>query len=233
MHKYKYISVDPSILRLLAFLDLLCKEHEYIDIDKIQNSRLRTDFNYYKRLYDCIVSDKIRIVLLQHAFDVSKHSETLMSFIKKYCYCSDFNSNNYKKKMEKIAKLECEYFKGYTIRDEYHNAPLSLSNKTEKQQETTKKYAKLMAQSTVEGCIFLTTYQSLVSDINIASYNNNLATSVFDINMLNGYCSKMSNGQVLAPHPVLLRDFGPITKHPERFVTPDMSSGIYKADLVL
>ena len=233
MHKYKYIAVDPTILRLLAFIDLLSKEYEFLDIDKIHNPSLRKDFNYYKRLYDCIVDDKIRIIILEHVYQVSKHSETLMDFIKTYCYCSNFNSNNYKTKLDKISQLEEKYFEGYTIRGEYHPAPLNLSNQIETKQERTKKYARMMAQATLEGCIFLTTNQDLVCDKTNTSHNTNLAARVFQINLLNGYYCTMTNGQVLAPHPVLLRDFGPMTKHPERFVTPDLSRGIFKADLIL
>lgn len=233
MHRLKYISVDPTILRLLAYIDLLSKEYEFIDIDKIKNTRLRKDFNYYKRLYDRIVEDKIRIVILEHVYQVSKHSETLMNFIKQYCFCSDFNSTNYKNKANKICKLEIKYFDGYYLRDEYHPAPLSLLNQNEKQQETTKKYAKMMAQSTVEGCIFVTNYDKLIQNKNDSSYNNYHAIDIFNINMLNGYYNNMSNGQLLAPHPVLLRNFGPMTKHPENFVTPDLARGIYPANTVL
>lgn len=233
MHKYKYLAVDPNVLRMLAFVHILTKENEYIDIDKIKNDQLRKDFNYYKRLYDCVVQDKIRIVLLEHVYSVSKHSESLMKFIRLYCYCSDFNSNNYKEKTNKFLDLSKAYCREYVLRDEIHPAPINLNGLNEKRQDIEQKFAVMMAQATIEGCMFLTTHENLVRDIRKKSFDRSHATGIFNINMINGYYDTMFNGKVLSPHPILLRDIGPMTKNPDMFVTPNLSKGITLADNVL
>ena len=233
MHRYKYLAVDPNVLRILAFVDLLAQEHEYIDVDKIKNDQLRKDFNYYKRLYDCIVTDHIRIVLLEHVYRVSKHSETLMNFIKKYCYCSNYNSKNYEEKTNKMLELSKAYCCEYVLRDEIHPAPINLNGLSTHQKEYQMKNALMMAQATIEGCMFLTTHENLIINKRSSQNNRENAVGIFNINMLNGYYDTMFNGKMLSPHPILLRDIGPMTKDPNTFVTPNLSKGILPADLIL
>ena len=59
-----YLAIDSDVLRTLTLLDILKKEHGYVDIDKIKDSSLKKDFNYFNRLYNALNHDEIRPLIV-------------------------------------------------------------------------------------------------------------------------------------------------------------------------
>jgi len=232
--KYKYLAVDDTTMRFLAFIDWLVEKYGYIDIDKIHSpvySQLKRDFNYYKTLYDYMKSGKIRIVCLEYVFKEWQIFESLKDFIKENCYFSNFNSANYKRKSNQINELIDSYFSEYVIRGERNKAPLNLSNMTESEKNNAIKYATLMAQATVEGCLLLTTYPKMVLGKVESSHEKCASDAFIEVNIVNGYYNELPNGKIVTPRPVLYYKIIPILNNPEHIITPELSAGITKGGM--
>ena len=232
--KHKYLAVDTTIMQYLAFIDWLVNKYGHIDIDKIHSetySQLKRDFNYYKMLYDHMKNGKIRIVALEYVFRNFEKFESFKEFMKENCYYSDFDSENYKHKSERINELVDAYFNDYSIRDVKFKAPFDTSDMTEKEKKESMEYAIMMAQATVEGCLFVTNNNKIVLGKVKDHPNKTTTNAIIEVNIVNGYYDVLPNGKRITPRPVLFYKFAPILNNYEHLITPELSTGISKGGI--
>ena len=74
----KYIAIDSDVLRDLTLLDLVHQTHKTIDKDKIPSSTLKRDLNYFERLYQCVIQDKIRLLIVDAVYQEANTRPTLL-----------------------------------------------------------------------------------------------------------------------------------------------------------
>lgn len=154
----KYIAIDSDILRELSFLSILRKEYGHsINPEKLPlNSALKKDFNYFINLLNCIEYDDIRIVIVDAVYQESKHSESLIDFIKQYCYFPNITAVNYQEKAEKARKLAKAYCSEYIYEDEEKPAPMKSVFIADINKYAPSNDCYIMAQATIEGLPLLT-----------------------------------------------------------------------------
>ena len=121
-----YIAIDSDILRSLTLLDILKKKYGKIEVEKIKDANLKRDFNYFIRLYNCVVHDEIRLLIVDAVYQESKHSPSLVEFMKEYCYFPNVNAANYQEKAEEARKLAYSYTEPYEYNGEQHNPHIFL-----------------------------------------------------------------------------------------------------------
>lgn len=230
-----YLAVDSDILRTLTYFDVLRKEHGYIDVEKIKDRSLKKDFNYYNRLFNCILHDEIRLLIVDAVYQESKHSATLLNFIKEYCYFPNVNAANYQEKAERARTLAKAYCEPYTYKAKLQAAPMKSVFVADINKYVPTNDCYIMAQATVEQCSLLTAngkdfiFNTRHTD-NKAEHERVLG--IVQINIQNGYYVDSDKGYQVAPKPVMIDTLAKILKY-DVFETTEQIDDKVKADLVL
>ena len=223
----KYIAIDSDILRELAFFDILKKEYEHVDIEQIPPNRsLKRDFNYFIRLYNCILYEDIKIVIVDAVYQESKHSPHLVNFIKEHCYFPNINTANYQEKAEKARQLANAYCSEYTYKGATKPAPMKSVFVAAINQYVPTNDCFIMAQATIEGLPLLTgNGQDFIFNVKNENRNeHDRVKGITRINIINGYSKTNSKGFEVTSAPILIFDLVPILKNARNFQTPKTAS---------
>ena len=236
-----YLALDSDILRTLTFLHVLKSEHGFIDRTKIHNKALKDDFNYFINLYNAINCNEIRPLIVDAVYQESKHSPSLVEFIKQFCYFPNVNAANYQEKAEKARKLANAYTKPYTHTDRYDgkekHAPAPMKSvfiaDINKYVPTNDCY--IMAQATIENCPLLTGNGKdfIFNQRNEDKYAHERVNGIIDINILNGYYKTDDRGNKITTKPIMINTIAKILKYENCFENIEQLNDYIKADTIL
>lgn len=211
-------AIDSDILRSLAFIDLLMEENPKLTKEdlKLENKQdqLYKYFGYYKRFLKSIKEDKLRIVIVDAIFQESKHSESLVKFIKKYAYFPDINIVNYQTKADQARKLAYSYCQPYEYNNRTYPAPMKFVFIADISQRIPTNDAYAMAQASIEGLSFVTANgQDFIFNVKQSNkhhnkYTNSRSIGIINKNISHGYCSTNEDGIITAPKPMHIKTFG-------------------------
>lgn len=232
----KYIAIDSDVLRELAFFDLLKKEYGHVKIEQIpSNSGLKKDFNYFISLYNCILYEDIKVVIVDAVYQESKHSPNLVKFIKEYCYFPNINVANYQEKAEKARHLANAYCSPYEYHGETKPAPMKSIFVAAINQYVPTNDCFIMAQATIEGLPLLTgNGQDFVFNVkNENKDEHDRVKGIAHINIVNGYSTTNNKGFEVTSAPILIFDLVPLLRNAKNFNTPKQSEDLIKADTLL
>ena len=230
-----YLALDSDVLRTLTLLYILKKEHGYIDIEKIKDNSLKKNFNYFNRLFTAIQHDEIRPLIVDAVYQESKHSPSLIEFMKTHCYFPNINAVNYQEKAEKARKLASEYVKPYTYKNEQFDAPMKAMFVADVNKYVPTNDCYIMAQATVEHCSLLTGNGKdfIFNQRDEDKSNHNRVRGIAQINILNGYFSEETPGHFVTSKPVMINTLAAILKYDETFETIEQTNNYIKADTIL
>lgn len=236
----KYIAIDSDILRELSFLRMLKKEFGHnINPDKLPlNSALKKDFNYFILLLNCIEHDEIRLVV-DAVYQESKHSESLMNFIKKYCYFPNINAANYQEKSQQARALAKSYCSEYVFNGEKKPAPMKSVFIADINTYAPSNDCYIMAQATIEGLPLLTgngqdfVFNKKNPNNTQRKNNHDRVKGIIQVNILNGYYTIQENEKKIASAPMLLYELAPLLRDVEEFNTPEQSDDFVEASDIL
>ena len=237
----KYIAIDSDILRELSFLSVLRREYGHsINLDKLpKNSALLKDFNYFSNLLNCIEFDEIRIAIVDAVYQESKHSPSLIDFIKKYCYFPNITAVNYQEKAEQARTLASAYCTKYIYDDEEKPAPMKSVFIADINKYAPSNDCYIMAQATIEGLPLLTgngkdfVFNKKNSNNNQRNNNHDRFRGIIQVNILNGYFTVQPNGKKITSAPMLLYELAPLLRQPDEFNTPEQSDDFVLAGSIL
>ena len=233
----KYIAIDSDILRELSFLRMLRKEYGHnINPEKLPlNSALKKDFNYFILLLNCIEHDEIRIVIVDAVYQESKHSPSLIDFIKKYCYFPNITAVNYQEKAEKARALASAYCSEYVYKGEKKPAPMKSVFIADINKYAPSNDCYIMAQATVEGLPLLTgngkdfVFNNRNPNNSQRKNNHDRVKGIVQVNILNKYFTMQENDKKIASAPMLLYELAPILRQVNEFRTPEQSNDFIEA----
>lgn len=236
-----YLALDSDILRTITFLEVLKTEHGFIDINKIHNKVLKDDFNYFIKLLNAINQNEIRPLIVDAVYQESKHSDSLIAFMKKYCYFPNVNAVNYQEKAEKARKLANAYTKPYTYIDRYDGkekqaqAPMKSVFIADINKYVPTNDCYIMAQATIENCPLLTGNGKdfIFNQRNEDKYAHERVKGIIDINILNGYYKTNNIGNKITTKPVMINTIASILKYENCFESIEQSNDYIKADTIL
>ena len=231
-----YIAFDSDILRTLTLLDILKKEHGFIDINRINDKILKKDFNYFVKLYNSILNNEIRPLIVDAVYQESKHSTSLVSFMKSYCYFPNVNAANYQEKTEKARQLADAYTKDYAnSKYEIQKAPMKKVFVADIKKYVPTNDCYIMAEATIENCPLLTSngQDFIFNKRNSDKFNHERVKGIVEININNGYYKYDENGNKTTPKPVLIHTLTGILKYEDYFEKIQQSDNFVKADAIL
>lgn len=233
--KAVYLAIDSDILRTLTLLDILKTEYGFVDIDKIKDSTLKRDFNYFTRLYNAITHNEIKPLIVDAVYQESKHSNSLIEFMKKYCYFPNVNAVNYQEKAEKARNLANAYTKSFTYNGENREPPMKAVFVADINKYVPTNDCYIMAQSTIEHCSLLTGNGKdfIFNEKNEDRYAHDRVKGITQVNILNGYFDEDTPGHYITPKPIMINTIAAILKYENEFVTISQNEDKVKADLVL
>lgn len=234
-NKAIYLAIDSDILRTLTLLDILKKEHGHIDVEKIKGSNLKKDFNYFNRLYQSMLHDEIRLLIVDAVYQESKHSQSLLNFIKEYCYFPNVNATNYQEKAEKARQLANAYTEPYLYKEDQQEAPMKAVFVADISKYVPTNDCYIMAQATIEGCSLLTGNGKdfIFNQRNEDRYAHDRVRGITQINIINGYYEEDKPGHYITPKPIMINTLAAILKYEDNFETVEQNDNKVKADLIL
>lgn len=230
-----YIAIDSDVLRHLTLLNILKKQHGTIDVRKINDDGLKRDFNYFIRLYNCVLHDEIRLLIVDAVYQESKHSSALIDFMKEYCYFPNVNAINYQDKTEEARKLANAYTESYIYNGEVHEAPMKKVYVADIKKYVPTNDCYIMAQATVEQCPLLTGngQDYVFNKRSDPYYYNSRVKGIVYVNINNGYFTENANGDKKTTSPILIHTLGPILKNLSLYETMEQIDDKVKGDLIL
>ena len=212
-----YLAIDSDVLRTLTLLDILKKEHSYVDIDKIKDSSLKKDFNYFNRLYNALNHDEIRPLIVDAVYQESKHSASLVNFMKNHCYFPKINLVNYQEKATEARELANAYCSPFKLGGKEFPAPMKKVFHADENKHAPSNDCYIMAQATIEGiCLITANGQDFIFDDKSNIENHFRSMGIINVNMIKGYCS----GDVKKygiPRPYHIETIGPMIKQTLKF----------------
>lgn len=230
-----YLAIDSDILRTLTLLDILKTEHGYVDIEKVKDVSLKKDFNYFNRLYNAILYDEIRPLVVDAVYQESKHSNSLIEFMKKYCYFPNVNAVNYQDKAEKARNLANAYTKPFIYNGEHCDPPMKAVFVADINKYVPTNDCYIMAQATIEHCSLLTGNGKdfIFNQRHEDRYAHERVKGIAQVNILNGYFDEDSPGHYITPKPVMINTLAGILKYDDEFLSIEQNEDKVKADLIL
>ena len=233
MENKVYIAIDSDILRTLTYLDLLKKENGHIDIESIKDHSLKKDFNYFNKLLNAIKNDELRPLIVDAVFHESKHSESLCSFMKEYCYFPNINLVNYQDKNQKARDLANLYCHEYTYKGQSFSAPMKSVFVADINKYVPTNDCFIMAQATILNCCLVTSNRQdfIYNKRSEDRFENERAKGIARINILNGYCQEDANGYYSTPRPISLNSLMGMIKYDTEFLSP--AEDLVKGDQIL
>lgn len=231
----KYIAIDSDVLRDLTLLHLLHKSHDRIDKEKIHSTTLKRDLNYFERLYQCVIHDQIRLLIVDAVYQESKHSPNLVAFIKEFCYFPNINAINYQEKAQQARQLASAYCRPYTYQGKERPVPMKSVFVADINKYVPTNDCYIMAQATIEGCPLLTGNGKdfVFNQRNDNRDDHDRVRGIVQINISMGYFTQNEKGFNSVASPILIHDLGPILKNIPAFHTPEQIDDKVKADTLL
>ena len=210
-NKSVYLAIDSDILRKLTFIDLVLNSGEFYNFEQSEDPILKKWSGYFLRLYYRMKSDEIRLVIVDGVFQESQHSESLVAFMKNYCYFPKINAVNYHKKAIEARNLAYAYCQEYTVDDKTFPPPMKFHYNPEINAYSPTTDCYIMAQASIEG-IGLVTANGKDFIFNERSKNENNARTIgiMTINEKMGYSSKNLDSKYKNPRPYHIRTIGPM-----------------------
>lgn len=230
------IAIDSDILRELTFLDILKTQYGRIDVEQIpSHCALKKDFNYFMALYNFITHGELKIVIIDAVYQESKHSESLVNFIKKFCYFPNINAANYQEKAEKARQLASAYCSEYQLDGKTYPAPMKSMFVADINKYVPTNDCYIMAQATIEGLPLLTgNGQDFVFNIKNENKNeHDRVKGITNVNKIYGYSKTDKKGFEVTSAPILLFHLIPLLRNFKNFKTPEHSDDLIKADSLL
>lgn len=215
-NKFIEIDIDSDILRCLTFLDILQDEHGFVEREKVKNKDhlLYNNFGYFCNTLKLIKLDQLHIGINDTVFQESKHSKSLVNFMKKYAYFPNINAINHQQYSDEAERLAYAYCSPYKIESKKYKAPMKSKYSSSAKKYTPVNDAFGMAYATIEGRCFLTANgKDLIFDEKNINPNHDRSRGVVAINILNGYYKTQPDGSFIVPKPIHLHDFGAIIKN--------------------
>ena len=229
-----YIAIDSDILRTLRLLDILKKEHGFIETDKIKDFVLKRDFNYFNRLFTAIENGEIKPLIVDAVYQESKHSPSLISFIKEYCYLPNVNAVNYQEKAEEARNLAYAYTKPYEFKGFENPAPMKAVFIADINKYVPTNDCYIMAQATIENCSLLTGNGKdfIFNQRNDDKFAHERVRGIAQININHGYYHEDIPGHYITSKPIMIDTLAKIIKN-ENFNTTEQKDEKIKANLIL
>ena len=208
-----YFAIDSDILRALAFVDIILERDPNCDLKTINDPLMKRWSGYIKKLYFKIKSGEIKPVIVETVYLESKHSPSLVSFMKKYCYFPNVNAINYEEKKEKARKLAYAYCEPYKFKGEPRPAPMKTVYNAALNAYAPTNDCFIMAQATIEGIPLITANgRDYIFDERSENENDNTRVlGIASINHAEGY-HEMHNGKFITVVPMHIRTIGPMLK---------------------
>ena len=235
-NKPAYLAIDSDVLRTLTHLDVLKMEHGHIDVSKIRNKVLKDDFNYFIKLYNAIVFDEVRPLIVDAVYQESKHSPSLISFMKNYCYFPNVNAANYQEKAEKARKLAIAYTNQYKdSKGQICDAPMKKEFVADINKYVPSNDCFIMAQATIENCPLLTGNGKdfIFNEKSADKYNHERVKGIVEINIANGYNYQDEKGHNTTPKPIKINTLAGLLKYEDYFMDLNQKDDYEKASTIL
>ena len=212
-----YVAIDSDILRHLAYLELRMQDHEEITPEDFNDNLLVRDFNFYKRILEYAKRDEVRLLIVDAVFQESRHSNTLVQFMKEYCYFPNINAVNFQEKANKASVLAHAYCSEYLFEGQVFDPPMKSVFVADIHKVVPTNDAYIMAQATVEQCCLLTgNKRDFIFDEKQGEDNNARVIGIRRINKEHGYYEENEYGIGVA-QPITINKLAGSLKRDERF----------------
>ncbi len=232
-NKPLYVAIDSDVLRNIVHLNILKNKYGRVDIEKIDNIQLKNDFNFFSRLLDHVRFDEVRLLIVDAVYQESKHSQSLVNFIKEYCYFPNINAVNYQEKAEKARILARAYCSKYEHEGKICEPPMKFMFVADINKTVPTNDAYIMAQATVEGCCVLTgNRKDFIFDEKADTENHDRLAGICYINILNGYFEENEHG-VFTSKPITLSTLAGRLRRDGKIGIIEQKKDKIKADRIL
>ena len=151
-----YFAIDSDVLRSLAFMEKLLKNNPAYDFRTSQDPLIKKYSGYFKRLFNKMQNNEIRLVIVDAVYQESQHSKCLLEFMKNYCYFPKINAVNYQRKSAEARRLAIAYCETFKIGDKEFDAPMKKIFNAESGKFSPTNDCYIMAQATIEGICLIT-----------------------------------------------------------------------------
>ena len=199
-----YLVIDSDVLRTLAYLDMLKKKYGHVEMSQINDDNLIGDFNYYLKILEHGKKEHIKFLIVEPVYYESRHSPSLLNFMKEYCYFPNPNAKDYQDKQQKAKDLAYAYCSPYVFNGENFDAPMKTVYCADCKRYTPVNDAYVMANAAVEGCCVLTANkQDFIFNKKQPLGNKDRLDGICRINQLYGYCERNEKG-VFTPKPITI-----------------------------
>lgn len=187
-----YIAVDSCALINLAYVyDKMTENEEHyneMDLDENELKYLSINLERYKKIVMAISLGRIKIVLLPTVFYESNHTQSVLNFIKKFCYCPNENLLKNFERQRKISSLARKYcFPYFDNNNIKHPAPMKKTYVADSQQEVPSNDAYIMAEATFENCCLLTVNKKDFIYKKHSEIDNERKKGIIEINIKNNF----------------------------------------------
>lgn len=208
-----YFAIDSDILRELTFIDIIKKSNKTLEEITTTDPLLEKYGGYLQRLYFKMKTGEINLVIVDAVYQESKHSKSLVDFIKEYCYFPDINAINYQEKAEEARKLANAYCKPFIYNEVEEQAPMKFVFIADINKSVPTNDCYIMAQATIEGISLITANgKDFIFNKRNASIEHDRSRGITIINEMNGYYDVNSKGKHIAPKPFHIYTLGPMIK---------------------
>ena len=206
-----YFAIDSDILRRLTHIDIILESEQFYDIKNSNDPLLKKYGGYLQRLYHKMKNDEIRLVIVDAVYQESKHSESLVNFMKNYCYFPKINAVNYQEKATEARNLAYAYCAPYTMGEKQFPAPMKMIFHTDENKHAPSNDCYIMAQASIEGISLITANgKDFIFDDKSNSENHYRTNGIININISKGYYSTAQSNRLLVSRPFHIRTIGPL-----------------------
>lgn len=207
-----YFAIDSDILRTLTYIEMVLEDDPEYDFRNSQDSHLKKWGGYFKRLYYKMISDEIRLVVVDAVYQESQHSKSLLEFMKKHCYFPKINAVNYQRKASEAEKLANAYCEPYEVGDKTYPAPMKFVFNAQSRKFSPTNDCYIMAQATIEGISLITANgKDFIFDERSGKENHDRAKGIMRVNVARGYYTQGSSN-FKTTRPFHIHIIGPMLK---------------------
>ena len=208
--------IDSDVLRCLTLLDILQETYGYVKREEIQDPVLKKNFNYYCRFLKHIKDNSLRVVINDAVYQESKHSASLVNFMKKYAYFPDVSMHTYQEQAEAASRLAYAYCQPYEVNGEKRIAPMKFVYIADIKKRVPTNDAYAMAYATIGGRCFITgNGKDFIFNERTGEdkKTHERSRGIMRINIDRGYYTEEEGGRFLVPIPLHLTTFGAMIKN--------------------
>jgi len=212
-----YIAIDSDILRSLTYIEKIRQSEQSYDFKNSDHPLLKKYSGYFQRLYHRMEEDSLRLVIVDAVYQESKHSASLVNFMKNHCYFPKINLVNYQEKATEARELANAYCSPFKLGGKEFPAPMKKVFHADENKHAPSNDCYIMAQATIEGiCLITANGQDFIFDDKSNIENHFRSMGIINVNMIKGYCS----GDVKKygiPRPYHIETIGPMIKQTLKF----------------